>query len=111
MSVEFDKAHYKFLKKMAKEDGIKVASEECSHMPYNGITVAYMSATDGADCRMLHVAVSYCATEDKYSKKMGKYQALAKLASGEMVQLPLGQYKLDMGNLSTKELLLSLFTV
>ena len=112
MNLEFDKDYYKYLKETAKEDGVKVLSEDTPYgTTYNGITVAFCRATQGADCRMIHVSVSYCAKEDKYSKKIGKYQALSKLYRGESVQLPLGQFSLDAGNLATKELLISLFAV
>lgn len=106
MSVDFDKEYNKFLRSEAKRDGVKFA-----YCDEYGVSVAYMPSINTPDCRMLRVAVSYCSEEDTFSKKVGRFQALAKLYAGEHVQLPLAKYKAEYGNAETKNLLLSIFSV
>jgi hypothetical protein len=112
---EYSDERYKILKKYAKQLGAhtaytKEAPEYCDL--YNGITVAFIPAFEGPDCRMLQVSVSYCALDDKFKKKIGKYHALRKLIDErELVQLPLAEYYRDNGAEETAEILLGIFTV
>ena len=113
--MEFDKQEYKYLKQDAKELRVFTA---CSKMPedfkeYNGVTVAFrLSAPEVEDPRMLHVAVSYCAPEDKFKKKIGKFNALDRLLiKEEVVQLPLAKFFQENGIEETGELLTHIFSV
>jgi hypothetical protein len=113
--MEFNELEYKFIKQDAKALGIFTAY---SKMPkgfeeYNGVTVAFrLSAPNVEDPRMLHVAVSYCAPEDKFKKKIGKFNALDRmLVKEEVVQLPLAKYFQENGPEETGELLTHIFSV
>lgn len=111
MNKNFDKADYKDLKAIAKAEGVVVFSREINITPaYNGVSIAFRPMSDAADARMLAVAVSYCAPEDKFKKKVGKYQALLKFEKREYVQLPLAEYYNDCGAEETKELLFEMFS-
>lgn len=87
------KREYKSLKKIAKQDQIKthiVPDEDGQYT--NGFTLAYGPMLPGApDCKMLAVAVSYCAKPDTFKKKIGKLQALRNMYQGGFVQLPLAK--------------------
>lgn len=78
----FDKQDYKDIKTLAKEDDVRF-------VVLNNAVVAYTKTTTGTDGRMIAVAVSWCAPEDTFKKKVGKYQALRKMYNHEYVQLPL----------------------
>jgi hypothetical protein len=113
----FDKQTYKYLKSDAKVDEIytatyKVSKENRTGFSYNGYTVAFQVASPKeAEPRMLKVAVSYCAPEDKFKKKVGKYNALANMYDGEYVQLPLAEFFSESGIKATKEFILDVFRV
>lgn len=109
MKPNFDKEEYKYLKQCAKEDGMFVYTRKPNGISSDlGVSVAFKPMHYGAEARMIAVAVSYCAPEDEFRKKTGKYNALSKLYSGEYVQLPMatflafedadvvGEYLLDM---------------
>ncbi|HEY9704502.1 MAG TPA: hypothetical protein V6C58_18810 [Allocoleopsis sp.] len=111
----FDKKDYKLLKKVLKTDPRKTRFVSVRELRanYNGLTIAYRNATENTDCRMLHVAVSYCAPEDTFCKKTGKYQAAIKLEQGEFVQIPVVQEfkKFSWTNRNIKDFLLEMFAV
>jgi hypothetical protein len=103
----FDKEDYKSLKQIAKADGVRTISHQCHSLLYSGLTVAYKRASEQPGCKMVWVAVSYCAIEDEFKKKVGKYQALLKYNIGETIQLPLGGVKDE----ELEEFLLDIFVV
>lgn len=113
MNPNFDKQDYKALKAEAKEAGVYTTSKDLTNydLKYNGVSIAYEPCGSSEDTRMLAVSVAYCAPEDKFRNKVGKYQALKKLVEGEYVQLPLAQYLLTNGKDMTSSFLLELFTV
>lgn len=97
MTPEFDKDHYKQLKTLAKfhkVDTLTYIKPETGYegLGYNGFTVAFSPATKLDDNRMLEVSVSYCAPEDTFKKRIGKYHALRKFfEENNFIHLPLGQ--------------------
>jgi len=100
MTPDFDKEHYKHLKQMAKEYKVHtlqyVTPTNYAGISYNGFTVAFSPATELDDNRMLEVSVSYCAPEDEFKKKVGKYHALRKFfEENNYIHLPLGQMYRD----------------
>lgn len=102
-----EKDLYKELKAWASENEVFLTQDNLTDAgyPYNGITIAYTSMTEGPDCRMVAVAISYCAPEDTFRKKKGKLEALKKLYDNEYVQLPLAHaFNLD-------KILLNVFTL
>ncbi len=101
----FDKKEYRALKAMARDNGVKVGYLA------DTLTVAYKPCALGPDARMVAVAVSYCAPEDEFRKKIGKYQALNKLYNGQAVQLPLAAYLNEVGNAEFKDYLTSVLDV
>ncbi len=111
--MDYSKEGYKNLKSHAREDGVKFYTEDLTDCvsDYNGVSVAFAPATRGDDNRMVFVSVSYCAPEDKFKPKHGKFQALAKFYNDETIQLPLGQYLRDVGAKQFGAYLLELFTV
>ena len=113
--MEYNKEEYKLLKRRAKTLGVEFGIftfENPEDYGYNGFTVAFVPAFDSEDCKMLEVSVSYCAMEDAFKKKHGKYHALRKLLNErELVQLPLAQYYRDCGAEDTANILLESFTV
>lgn len=106
----FDKEHYKEIKQYAKEDNIRTIS-----VPYfagmfgSGVTIAYQPMTNSGDNRMVAVSVSYCAQEDSFKKKVGKYNAYLKLFKGEYVQLPLGQVLKNVDRSDFESILIEMF--
>jgi hypothetical protein len=93
--MEFSKKEYKMLKESAKRLNVKfVVSKYDSthHTATKGHVAAYIPAITSPDCKMVHVSVSYCAKEDKFKKRIGKFHALRRLLYGECVQMPLGLY-------------------
>lgn len=109
--MEFDKIEYKELKAAAKKLGIKFVTAQVFDEHYAGLAIAYVPATHSADCRMVEIAVSYCAIEDTFSPKVGKYQALCKMFNGQIVKMPLGEFVRDNPTKYVKESLLQLFAV
>lgn len=108
----FDKEDYKMLKDIASETDTHVLANKnlaTFDKKYNGISIAFRPMTSHEDNRMLAVAVSYCAPEDKFKKKIGKYQALSKLEDGQYIQVPLGQFYLNFGADDTMSFLLGMF--
>lgn len=100
---EFDKAAYLWLRK--ENPNVRFAViPDCA-------VIAFAPACENSDCRMLKVAVSYCAPGDIFSKKTGKYQALLKFDREEFVQLPLMDFWQDNGTASLKEFLRNTFNV
>lgn len=113
-SQNFDKRDYKMLKDIASETGTNVVTRKNRAFftkKYNGLSIAFRPMTVHEDNRMLAVAVSYCAPEDTYKKKIGKYQALYKLEDCQFIQVPLGQYFLDFGPEDTGNFLLEMFDI
>lgn len=104
MKDNFDKEAYKYYNQAAKEDNVKVG-----YSPDLDFTFAYSDMTEGPDCRMLAVAVSFKAPEDEWDRKTGKLQALLKLYGGEYVQLPLAQHRKQFGNAAVKEVISNVF--
>ena len=93
MAYEFNKEDYKELKQLAKlMNRVKILSfsyeDEYYSQEYNGVTIAYAPVFPGS--KMLKVATSFCASDDKFKKKIGKFHALDRFFSGELMQLPLG---------------------
>lgn len=108
----FDREAYKSLKRAAKSAGdVYVVSRDTSSYSgiSSGVSVAFRPAIENTNCRMLEVAVSYCSVDDKYKRKHGKYQALRKLANGEVVQLPLAATLFETHEVSVGEMLLNMF--
>ena len=107
MKPNFDKEEYKSLKDWAKEDNVFVFTRETLS---GGVSVAFKAMHQGAKARMVAVAVSYCAPEDSYRKKTGKYNALLKFYEyNEYVQLPLATMLSYEGADSVGEYLLDVF--
>jgi hypothetical protein len=114
MNENFNKVDYKYLKREAKVEKVFTAScgltEEDES--YNGLTVAFKQTSNNPGNRMIAVSVSYCAPEDTFKKKIGKYNAFAKLMYKEQfVQVPLGEYLRDNGPEETGYILLNMFRV
>ncbi len=106
----FDKKAYKLLKQAAKLAGdVYVISDPCYLDEANGVSIAYRPSIENTNCRMINVAVSYCSPEDEYKRKHGKYQALNKLANGEVIKLPLAQLLRDEGPEAVNEVLMTAF--
>ena len=99
----FDKDQYKGLKAWAAENGVRFVLTDRA-------VAAYCKTTYGEDCRMIAVAVSWCAPEDTFKKKVGKYQALCKLYDGQYVQLPLA-YEFDNFPSSVEGILADMFNL
>ena len=56
----FDKKHYKDLKRYMKDDGVKsVSVEYAGGMFGNGVTIVYQPMTEGSDNRMVAVSVFF----------------------------------------------------
>lgn len=100
---EFDRAHYFWIRKEYEDVRFAVITGYA--------VIAFTPACENSDCRMLKVAVSYCAPEDTFRKKTGKYQALLKFDREEFVQLPLMDFWQDNGTASLKEFLRNTFNV
>jgi hypothetical protein len=118
MTPDFDKEHYQHLKQMAKEYKVHLVHEDLtnnidfSSNLYNGLTIAYSPATELDDNRMIEVSVSYCAPEDKFKKKIGRYHALRKFfEENNFVHVPLGVSYREHGIVNTGVILLGMFTV
>jgi hypothetical protein len=118
MIPEFDKEHYKRLKQMAKQFKVHLVHQNltrpdrCPGHLYNGLTVAYSPATELDNNRMIEVSVSYCAPEDKFKKKIGRYHALRKFfEENNYVHIPLGKSYRYNGTVDTGAILLGMFTV
>ncbi len=113
MSKEYSKAEYKALRAAAKSDRVNFYTIDLSDFgyDYNAISIAFTPMTDLPDNRMLAVSLSYCALEDEFRPKHGKFQALNKIYNEDFVQLPLGQYFRDWGAKETRDLLLNTFTL
>jgi hypothetical protein len=107
--MKVDKQERKYLKSVTKD--VIVASLKLENDTYNGLTVAYKPAVNSPECRMLEVAVSYCAPEDKYKASTGKGVARLKFISGEIVKVPLGLLYTDYGSDTTSEVLLNMFHI
>ncbi len=108
----FDKEDYKLLKKAAKQArDVYVYSDPLYCSQTRGLSIAFMPAIENSNCRMLHVAISYCSPEDEYKRKHGKYQALRKLSQGNYVDIPLASLLRDEGPQSVAEQLFTAFTV
>jgi hypothetical protein len=110
----FSAVGYKLLKQAAKATNVVVFSTEFTEgdIPsgFNGVSIAFRPSIPNSNtCRMLDVAVSYCAPGDTYVRKHGKYQALLKMSSGEVIKLPLGEDLRDLGKAYIKEVLSSTF--
>ena len=106
----FDKEHYKDLKRYMKDDGVKsVSVEYAGGMFGNGVTIVYQPMTEGSDNRMVAVSVSYCSPEDTFKKKVGKYQAYLKFLRGEFIQLPLGQMLKSLDRSDFESILIEMF--
>lgn len=111
MKPNFDKEEYKYLKQAAEEDGVFVYTRKPNGISSDlGVSVAFKAMHQGAEARMVAVAVSYCAPEDSYRKKTGKYNALLKFYEyNEYVQLPLATMLSYEGADSVGEYLLDVF--
>lgn len=101
---EFDNDDYIYLRKKVHPD-VRFAI-----IPGYAV-IAFAPACENPNCRMLKVAVSYCAPEDTFSKKTGKYQALLKFDREEFVQLPLMSFWSDFGTPHLKDCLRYMFSV
>lgn len=88
MTIEFDKKDWKDTKAKAKELGVKYLVFEDRNL-----VIAYKpSLLNDANGKMIEVSVAWCAEDDKFKKKHGKYIAASKLLwVGEYIQLPLNQ--------------------
>lgn len=112
MKPNFDKEEYKYLKQCAKEDGMFVYTRKPNGISGDlGASVAFKPMHYGAEARMIAAAVSYCAPEDKFRKKTGKYNALANFYNkGEYVQLPIAAFLTYEGADVVGEYLLDMFS-
>jgi hypothetical protein len=110
------KKTYKIYKDVAHSDDVTLATSKVKIYTdvdcYNGVSIAWrVAAPKVAEPRMLQVAVSYCATEDKYKRKLGKMIAMDKLYDGQFIQLPLAN-KLNYESVEDiSEYLLDMFSV
>lgn len=113
MKPNFDKEEYKYLKQAAEEDRVFVYTRKPNGISSDlGVSVAFMAMHLGADARMIAVSVSYCAPEDKFSKKTGKYNALVKFyEKQEYVQLPMAAFLAYEGADEVGEYLLDMFNI
>ncbi len=112
MQFAYDKESYKFYKQEAEDDCVFLVNRKVEDNDgYNGLTVAYQMATQGPECRMVNVCVSYCAPEDEFKGKRGKYQALMKFYTGQTIVLPLGLAMQAWGPGSVGEFLLDMFEI
>lgn len=113
MERKYNKEEFKELKAIAKANSIRFFTEDVTDdgYTYNGISIAWTPCVENTDCRMIAVAVSYCAPEDEFKPKHGKFHALNKLLSGQYVQVPLGSYHRNCGNKALEETLLSMFLI
>ena len=112
MSIEFNKAEYSELRRIANENDIFTYSTNYSYLgrEYNGISVAFTRAI--ANGRMLLVSVSYCALEDVFGSNVGRFQALHKLINlEEYVQIPLGDLLDTAGVAETAKRLTRMFDI
>lgn len=98
------KKEFKAFKRLAKEHGISFAVGD-------RFVLAFMDMLDNPQCRMVAVSVSYCAPEDKFHKRTGKFLALEKLMEGQFVQMPLGPFYRAPGTGVSKEMLLDAFNL
>ncbi|OQB10770.1 MAG: hypothetical protein BWY21_00073 [Parcubacteria group bacterium ADurb.Bin216] len=97
----FDKQAYKDIKVLVKEEDVRFVVA-------GRAVVAYTKTTVGIGGRMIAVAVAYCAPEDDFKKKIGKYQALLKMYDGKFIQLPLA-YEFDEAPFDLEDLLKAMF--
>ena len=114
MQEKFDRQKHKRYKIAAKNIGMKYFSVDVTGQgyPYNGFSIAYVPAVKSVNCRMINVSVSYCAEEDKFKAKRGKFQALHKqFETGEIVTLPLAEFYKDFGDKDLQAVLTSMFLV
>lgn len=110
--MKLDKERYAELKKMAKDYGVYVATRELNESGgrYNGVSVAFAPMLDNGRGKMLSVSVSYCASADQYSKKVGKCAALEKWFDGESIQMPLAKDLKNVGVNTVANNLLEIFS-
>lgn len=87
---KFQKAAYREAKEIANEYEISWIEDASPTSVVNGCTIAYRPAINSPDCRMIQVAVAYCAPEDEFKKKIGRTLATHKLVYGEFVNVPFG---------------------
>jgi hypothetical protein len=114
MQEKFDKVEYARLKEYASNSNIRFFCVDVTGQgyPYNGISIAYGTRDNIPDCRMVEVSVSYCAPEDTFKAKRGKFQALNKMIYiGEHIDLPLGTFYREAGGKALREVLSSMFLV
>lgn len=114
MQEKFNKENYRAFKEYAKEANIRFFSEDVTEhgYPYNGFSVAYGMNENIPNCRMVDVTISYCAPEDTFKAKRGKFQALNKmLCTGEIIKLPLGDFYRECGGKALRGVLTSMFLV
>lgn len=113
VSIKFNKKEYKRLVKEAKVDGISTAYDRYnyffSEIGTCGVTVAFMPMFPNS--KMIAVSVSYCALEDKFKKRKGKFQALNKLMCGEFIQVPLGTLLATEGAREVGRELIAMFNI
>lgn len=116
MQENFNKDLYRELTAQAKESNVRFFSIDLtdSDYPYNGLSIAYRLNPNIPDCRMIDISVSYCAPEDTFKAKRGKFQALHKMfCTGEFIKLPLGDFYREIGGKKyyMEEVLSSMFMV
>lgn len=114
MQEKFNKELYKELKSYARDVNIFCFSEDVTGQgyPYNGVSISYRINEDILNCRMIEVSVSYCAPEDSFKTKHGKFQALIKIIdTGESIKLPLGECYRDYGKKVLRSILFDMFLV
>lgn len=97
--MEFDKERASELKELAKSAGVKFLINSLKTDNHAGFVVAWeYCIPDPKESKMIRAAVSYCALDDEFKKKKGKYFATERLLCGQYVQLPLGKmpmHKID----------------
>ena len=107
----FSRQGYKNLKADAMVEGIHTFSREGSMFgSHNGVSIAFAPTIHNSNsCRMINIAIAYCAPEDEYKDTHGIYQALLNYSQGETIQLPLGAGLRDEGAKEIGEYLLGVF--
>ncbi len=101
MFENFDFEEYANLIQAAKEDDIHVVHTFDKEYHKGGFTIAWQrdgdfSAKTGKFGKMINVAISYCSTEDYFSRKIGAFNALTNAYSGRFIQLPIGEADSDI---------------
>lgn len=79
---DFERIEYSDLNAVRKADGVKfIYGSHCA----GDFTMAVVARGN-----YVHIAIAQCGPRDRYNKRRGKYEALAKLYSDTYIALPRG---------------------